>query len=128
MKAPDNSSNSSKEEYYFRFSTLASREIKTEASSTQIYFECNQDYTVSVESCGGSSVNITGLSINPTSGKGNGSITVSYGNVQYKESGNQITWYESNYIIFNVKEGTKSNYKNVKKQFHLFRKGYKMKV
>lgn len=124
----NNSSNTTEDQYYFKFTTLASREIKTEAGSTQIFFECNQDYSITVESCGGSSVSITGLNINPTSGKGSGYVTVSYGNVQYKESGNQITWNECNDITFNVKEGPKSNYKNVKKQFYLVRRGSKMKV
>lgn len=118
----NNSSSTSEDQYYFKFTSLASREIKPEAGSTQIYFECNQEYVVTT------SGNITGLKVSPTSGKGNGSVTASFGEVEYKESGSNITWNESGYVVFTVKEGTKSNFKTIKKEFYLVRKGSKMKV
>lgn len=118
----NSSSNTSEDKYYFELDRPASREIKTEAGSTQIFFKCNQEYTISA------SGNITGLRLSHTSGRGNGSVTVSFDNVQYKESGSNITWDESGYIIFTVKEGNKSNFSVVRKEFYLVRKGSKMKV
>lgn len=118
----NSSSNTSEDKYYFELDRPASREIKTEAGSTQIFFKCNQEYTISA------SGNITGLRLSHTSGSGNGSVTVSFDKVQYKESGSNITWDESGYIIFTVKEGNKSNFSVVRKEFYLVRRGYKMKV
>ncbi len=118
----NSSSNTSEDKYYFELDRPASREIKTEAGSTQIFFKCNQEYTISA------SGNITGLRLSHTSGRGNGSVTVSFDKVQYKESGSNITWDESGYIIFTVKEGNKSNFSVVRKEFYLVRRGSKMKV
>ncbi len=117
-----NANNTNNDKYYFELDKPAVREIKTEAGSTQIFFKCNQEYTVSATG------NITGLRLSHTSGTGNGSVTVSFDKVQYKESGSNITWDESGYIIFTAKEGSKSNYNVVKKEFYLVRRGSKMKV
>ncbi len=118
----NSNNNTSEDKYYFELDRPASREIKTEAGSTQIFFKCNQEYTISA------SGNITGLRLSHTSGSGNGSVTVSFDKVQYKESGSNITWDESGYIIFTVKEGNKSNFSVVRKEFYLVRRGSKMKV
>lgn len=115
-------SNTSEDKYYFELDRPASREIKTEAGSTQIFFKCNQEYTISA------SGNITGLKLSHTFGKGNGSVTVSFDEVQYKASGSNIIWDENGYIIFTVKEGNKSNFSIVRKEFYLVRRGSKMKV
>lgn len=118
----NSNNNTSDDKYYFELEKPSSREIKTESGSTQIFFKCNQEYTISI------SGNITGMKLSHTSGKGNGSVTASFDEVQYRESGSSITWNESGYVIFTVKEGSKTNYNIVKKEFYLVRKGSKMKV
>lgn len=118
----NSNNNTSEDKYYFELVRPASREIRTEAGSIQIFFKCNQEYTISA------SGNIIGLRLSHTSGRGNGSVTVSFDKVQYKESGLNITWDESGYIIFTVKEGNKSNFRVVRKEFYLVRRGSKMKV
>lgn len=114
--------NGSVEQYYFEFSNLSPIRIETEAGSTQIYFKCNQEYSVSV------SGNIKGLRVSPTSGEGSGSVLASYNKVEYKEGSSYITWNESGTIIFTVKEGPKNNYKIVCKEFTLSRIGSKIKL
>lgn len=121
-KPNDGGSNtSSEEEFYFELELPASREISTDAGSTRIFFECNQKYIVYATG------NISGLTISNTYGEGDGSVTVSFDKVQYDDSGSGISWNEHGYIIFHVKEGKKSNYREVKKEFHLYRQGSRMK-
>lgn len=118
----NNSNNHKDEKYYFELDFPAAREIKTEAGSTQIFFKCNQEYTVSATG------NITGLKLSHTYGTGTGSIIVSFDKVQYNDRGSDITWSESGHIIFTAKEGVKSNFNVVKKEFYLFRRGSKAKI
>lgn len=114
--------NSTEDKYYFELEMPAAREIRTEAGSTKIYFKCNQSYSIST------SGNISGLTLSHTYGEGDGSVTVSFDEVQYQVSGSNITWKESGYIIFTVKEGNKNNFNIVKKEFFLVRIGYKARV
>lgn len=117
------------DEYFFDLDKPSIREIKNEAGEWRIYYKSNQKFTISY------SGNITGIAVipdhgNPTpnNGKETGYITVSYGNVEYKDNGSNITWDESGYIIFHVKEGRKSNYHDVRVEYYLYRRGSKMKV
>lgn len=118
----NSNTNTSEDKYYFELDKPTSREIKTEAGTTQIFFKSNQEFSIST------SGNISGLRLSHSSGKGDGSVIVSFDKVQYKESGSNIIWDESGYIIFTVREGTKANFSIVKKEFYLVRRGSKMKV
>lgn len=78
--------NSTEDKYYFELDIPAAREIRTEAGSTKIFFKCNQSYSIST------SGNISGLTLSHTYGEGDGSVTVLFDEVQYQESGSNITW------------------------------------
>ena len=97
---PNSNNDTSEDKYYFELERPASREIKTEAGSVEIFFKCNQEYNIST------SGNISGLKLSHTSGKGNGSVTASFDKVRYKESGSNIIWDETGYIFF-FSEGRK---------------------
>lgn len=114
--------NSTEDKYYFELDIPAAREIRTEAGSTKIFFKCNQSYSIST------SGNISGLTLSHTYGEGDGSVTVLFDEVQYQESGSNITWNESGYIIFTVKEGKKNNFNIVKKEYYLVRRGWKARL
>ena len=118
----DRNNSSTEDNYYFELERPAAREIKTDAGIIQIYFKTNQEYTISVTG------NISGIKLSQLSGKGDGSVTVSFDKVQYKIEGHSITWNESGYINFTVKEGTKNDFKIVKKEYYIVRRGSKMKV
>lgn len=112
------------EEYYFKYVSWASLNIPPEAGSIQMYFECNQEYIISI------SGNITGLRVSPTYGEGSGYVTAYFDEVEYKDKKRKfnVTWSESGTITFWVKEGPKNNYREVYKNFYLYRRGSKQNV
>lgn len=111
------SNNTDNDNYYFELEKPAAREINTEPGSIKIYFKCNQEYTISATG------NVTGLRLSHNFGEGDGFVTVSFDKVQYKDSGSNITWNEYGYIIFTAKEGSKNNFKLVKNEYYIVRRG-----
>lgn len=115
-----NNSNSS-ENYYFRVETQVGN-IRPEAGSQVISFDCNQPWSVSYNG------DISGFSYSPSNGNGKGRIAIKYDEVKYRETSNEISWDESGTLIFHIREGNSKDFKNTTYNVYISRRGNKKKV
>ena len=117
-----NDSSKSSTNFYFTFETLSGINIRPEAGTEKIFFDCNQNWSVSY------SGNISGFEVTPSNGNGKGSVTITFSEAQYKESSGRIEWNESGELTFYIFEGNNEHYRLTTKSFIIIRYGSKMKV
>lgn len=107
--------------YYFRVETQVGN-IRPEAGSIVISFDCNQPWSVSYNG------DISGFSYSPSNGNGKGRISIKYDEVKYRETSNEISWNESGTLTFHIREGNSKDFKNTIYNVYISRRGNKKKV
>ena len=118
---PEENNSNKPVNYYFRVETQVGN-IRPEAGSLYISFNCNQSWSVSYNG------DISGFSYSPSNGNGKGRISIKYDEVKYRETSNEISWNESGTLTFHIREGNSKEFKNTTYNVYISRRGNKMKV
>ncbi len=111
-------------EYYIRFTRLDLADITIDAGRDVILIESNQPWKV-ISSEG----DITEFQLHPPlEGEGDGRVYFSFGEGQWKDTGNTITCRESQTVSFLIREGNTKNYRERIRNVYIGRYGSKVKV